>query len=164
MDVLREVEVVIVNRTIDLSEVAFFREEDGAQIRDMSVSGGKPADIYENGSLENISDGNPLTYYRSADEAAIVVFDLKKETRLSRIEITPHTDDNYIRIGDVYELFYHAGGAGWKSLGKQTAKELFLDYDNVPENALLWLHNHTRGREEQVFYIKDGRQVFTGRT
>jgi hypothetical protein len=34
----------------------------------------------------------------------------------------------------------------------------------MPENALLWLRNHTRGREEQVFYIKDGKQVFTGRT
>jgi hypothetical protein len=151
------------NRTIGLSEVAFFREEDGAQIRDMSVSGGKPAEIYQNGLLEYISDGDPLTYYRSADTAAVVVFDLKKKTRLSRVEITTYTDDNYIRIGDVYELFYHAGGAGWKSLGKQIAEELFLDYENVPENALLWLHNRTRGREEQVFYIKDGRQVFTGR-
>jgi hypothetical protein len=143
--------------------VAFFREEDGSRIMDMSVSGGKSAEIYKNGSLENISDGDPLTYYRSADASAIVVFDLKKEVRLSRIEITPRTDDNYIRTGDVYELFYHAGYDGWKSLGKQTAEELFLDYDNVPGNALLWLHNHTRGREEQVFYIKDGKQVFTGR-
>jgi hypothetical protein len=152
------------HRAIDLSEVVFSREGDGARIIDMSVSGDKSGDIYKNGSLGNISDGDPLTYYRSADEAAVVVFDLKKETRLSRIEITPRTDDNYIRIGDVYELFYHAGGEGWKSLGKQTAKELFLDYDNIPENALLWLHNRTRGREEQVFCIKDGRQVFTGRT
>jgi hypothetical protein len=34
----------------------------------------------------------------------------------------------------------------------------------VTENALLWLHDHTSGREEQVFYIKDGKPVFTGKT
>lgn len=152
------------NRKIDLSEVVFYREQDSKRITDIEISGSKSAEIYKNGYLSNIADGDLLTYYRSADTAAVVSFDFKKDVQLSKIEITPRTDDNYIRKGDLYELFYHSGSEGWKSLGRQTASELFLDYSAVPENALLWLHNHTRGREEQVFYMKDGKQVFTGRT
>lgn len=70
-----------------------------------------------------------------------------------------HNDDNYIR-GDKYELFYHGGVDGWISLGKKEAEEIELLYKNVPGNNLLWLHNETRGREEQVFYSKNRKQVF----
>lgn len=48
---------------------------------------------------------------------------------------------------------------GW-SLGRKTAVEAQLVYENVPVNALLWLTNLSRGRDEQVFYIEDGEQVF----
>lgn len=30
----------------------------------------------------------------------------------------------------------------------------------VPQNALLWLRNRTKGREEQGFIYKNGRQYF----
>lgn len=152
------------NRKINLSEVAFYKKGSESQITDINISGSKSADIYKNGYLENISDMDLLTYYMSADTGAIVSFDLKKNVQLSKIEITPRTDDNYIRKGDLYELFYHAGPIGWKSLGKQKAENLYLDYENVPQNALFWLKNHTRGQEEQVFYMKDNKQIFTGRT
>lgn len=152
------------NKKIDLAEITFYNEQTGTCIRDMAISGSSPAEIYKNGSLKNIADGDLLTYYMSADTGAVVLFDFRKEVELSQIEITPHTDDNYIRKGDTYELFYHAGREGWKTLGRQTAVELYLDYSDVPQNSLLWLHNHSRGREEQVFYMKDGKQVFTGRT
>lgn len=152
------------NQKIDLAEITFYDEKTGLSIRDVDISGSAPAEIYKNGYLTNVTDGDLLTYYMSADTGAVVLFDFKKKVELSRIDITPHTDDNYIRKGDVYELFYHAGCEGWRSLGRQTAEELYLDYSDVPQNSLLWLHNHSRGREEQVFYMKDGKQVFTGRT
>ena len=37
-----------------------------------------------------------------------------------------------------------------------------LEYDRVPDHALLWLRNLTKGREEQVFRWVGGRQVFLG--
>ncbi|MDR2131620.1 MAG: hypothetical protein LBP56_10750, partial [Odoribacteraceae bacterium] len=58
----------------------------------------------------------------------------------------------------------HAGEAGWISLGKQKADKQFLEYENVPADALLWLQNHSRGEEEQVFYMENGRQIFSGKT
>lgn len=38
-----------------------------------------------------------------------------------------------------------------------------MNYNNVVQlikGALLWLHNHTRGKEEQCFYMRDGKQIF----
>lgn len=37
---------------------------------------------------------------------------------------------------------------------------LFLVYDNMPRGALFYLHDITRGKEEQVFRIENGKQVF----
>lgn len=150
-------------RTIDISEVTFYAKENNSPVKNIHISGSKPEKVFKNGYLDNISDGNPLTYYSSADTAAIVIWDLLEPVTLSQIEISPRTDDNFIRIGDRYELFYHGGEKGWVSLGIQTAKELYLTYDNIPKNALLWLKNHTRGNEEQVFYFRDGEQMFTGK-
>ena len=39
----------------------------------------------------------------------------------------------------------------------------YLEYDHVPAGALLWLHNRTKGVEEQVFCWKEGKQVFNYR-
>ena len=79
---------------------------------------------------------------------------------MSCILLMLRNDDNFIHLGDLYELFYHAGSKGWISLGKQTADSLELHYDGVPEGALLWLRNHTRGKEERCFYMRDGKQIF----
>ena len=48
----------------------------------------------------------------------------------------PRNDDNFVRIGDVYELFYHGGKDGWISLGQKKATDTFLVYDNMPRGAL----------------------------
>ncbi|MDH6342163.1 hypothetical protein M2480_002143 [Parabacteroides sp. PFB2-12] len=152
------------NRRIDLAEVSFFTPEGQIPPAKIALSGGPSLNIYKNGLLQNISDGDPLTYYASADTSATVVFDLGEAASLTHIDILPRTDDNFIRPGDVYELHYQAGIEGWKSLGRQQATAWKgLIYDNVPTNALLWLQNHTRGKEEQVFYMDGEEQVFTGK-
>ena len=73
----------------------------------------------------------------------------------------PHNDGNYIEQGDKYELFYHDGVEGWKSLGKQTALADSLVYENVPSHAVFWLCDLTKGREEQQFILDEyGEQLF----
>lgn len=79
-----------------------------------------------------------------------------------KILFVPRNDDNFITPGNVYELFYQSGVKGWISLGVQTATTNELIYRNIPEGALLWLRNLTRGKEEQVFYVEDGEQKFVG--
>lgn len=43
---------------------------------------------------------------------------------------------------------------------KEISNDYFLNYDNVPSGALYWLKNHTRGIEERIFTIENGKQVF----
>lgn len=80
---------------------------------------------------------------------------------IKAIRFSPRNDDNYIWPGDEYELFFQNGTNGWISVGKQIAGHDRLLHYEVPSNALFWLRNLTKGREEQVFYMKNGKQLFT---
>jgi len=59
----------------------------------------------------------------------------------------------------MYELFYFDLD-GWRSLGVQEGNNFFLEYDNVPKNALYWLRNLTTGVEERIFTYSDEQVVF----
>lgn len=153
-----------VGKEIQIAELNFYEKGKNRTKLDYQVTGGKAFVEYRNGFLENVCDGNVLThyssYYSTQTEPAFMLCDFKRPVLLERIEITPRTDDNFIRIGDMYELFYHNGSEGWKSLGVQIATKQELTFHNIPENALLWLRNHTRGQEEQVFFIRNEKQIF----
>lgn len=117
-------------------------------------------DIEPSWILDHITDGNVLTHFRSMDSTCFVVYDLGEMMNIKKIAFSPRNDDNYVWPGDQYELFYLDGLHGWKSLGGQIATERELNY-LVPDNALLWLRDLTKGREEQVFIYKNGKQYFT---
>ncbi|MCF2688188.1 hypothetical protein I6E64_03790, partial [Bacteroides fragilis] len=110
--------------------------------------------------LEYVTDGNILTYFQARDTSSYLAYDLGESMPIERIVFSPRNDDNYIWPGDNYELFYQDGINGWKSLGRKVATERKIEF-LVPQNALLWLRNCTKGREEQVFIYKNGRQTFT---
>ena len=69
-------------------------------------------------------------------------------------------DDNFIRIGDIYEIGYNEGREGWKYIARQKAQKDTLVFHNIPKGALLHLRDLTRGKEEKVFYIENGKQTF----
>ncbi len=103
-------------------------------------------------------DGDELTFFDSPIvDYSWVGLDFSVPVTVDRVRCIPRNDDNYIRIGDEYELFYWGGGC-WTSLGRRIARERVLHYDNVPSGALLWLRNHTRGNEERIFTIENGKQ------
>ena len=79
---------------------------------------------------------------------------------IGSVEYAFRSDDNNIRIGDVYELFYWKDESGWESLGKKKAENMNLYYDNIPSHALLLLRDHTRGKEERIFTLENGEQVW----
>lgn len=107
-----------------------------------------------------LSDGDELTYYRATSPDIPLILDLGREEYIALLEWTPRNDDNFIRLGDVYELQYNDGPTGWIGLGCQTAADTVLYWDAIPQHALLRLHNHTRGREEDAFIARDGQQQF----
>jgi len=79
---------------------------------------------------------------------------------ITKVILIPRNDDNFIREGDVYELFYNKGIKGWVSLGEQKGTKTEKLYYQAPKNAVLWLKNKTRGKEEQIFLYQNNRQIF----
>lgn len=141
--------------TTDMGELMFYG---GAEQYKPVAWEGTPADNKVN-VMEQMFDGDPLTFYCTLEKGAVLAMDFGKPMTLDRFVFIPRNDDNFIRPGDTYELFYHGGKDGWVSLGRQTAKELSLTYA-VPRGALLHLRCLTRGEEEQTFAMKDGHQEF----
>lgn len=144
------------DKRMELAELTIFQDT----LCHNQVSLRRMNDIEPLTAIDNITDGNILTYFQAKDTATYVAYDLEKATLISRIIFSPRNDDNYIWFGDCYELFYQDGVNGWKSLGTQTASSQTLEY-SVPQNALLWLRDRTKGKEEQVFILKNGIQMFT---
>lgn len=120
-------------------------------------------EMYENDSIyskEKAFDNDPLTYFHSvARDSAWVGLDFGESVTIEKIIYLPRSDDNNIRQGDEYELFYW-GENGWCSLGRQKAKDFNLKFDHVPDNALLWLRDLTRGKEERIFTYEDDQQMW----
>mgnify|MGYP002241202358 CR=1 FL=1 len=81
-------------------------------------------------------------------------WELEQPENVARIVFLPRNDDNFIREGEEYELFYWNHGT-WMSLGRKTGNfEAVLKYDNVPAQALFRLHNRTKGSEEESSLTK----------
>lgn len=105
-------------------------------------------------------DGDPFTFYISDQLCnGWIGMDFGRPVCVDKIHYLARSDDNNIRIGDVYELYYW-DLKGWVSLGQQKADDLMLTFDNVPDNALLILRDHTRGKDERIFLYEDGKQVW----
>lgn len=106
-------------------------------------------------------DDDVLTCFMTErPDAGWVATDFGHPVPIARFYYLPRNDDNFIRDGELYELFYW-DASGWRSLGQQTGTmESELVYDNAPSNALFLLHNHTKGQEERIFTYEDGRQIW----
>lgn len=148
------------NKQIQLGEWYMFNENSQVPIMPINIWANYPLSEVHRKNLNLLMDGDWSSFYMSAMNGEQLVFDLGCIQKLHHLILIPRNDDNFIHLGDLYELFYHAGCKGWISLGTQIAKDTKLLYKNVPSNAILWLHNHTRGKEERCFYMKNGKQVF----
>lgn len=97
-------------------------------------------------------------YYSNNSKGGWIGLDFILPRIVDKIVFSPRNDNNDVFCGDTYELFYW--NKRWKSLGKTKAKSYPLIFNNVPDNALLLLHNHSRGKEERIFTYENGRQIW----
>lgn len=104
-----------------------------------------------------VIDGNPLTAI-SLDNHTLT-FDFETTVTIDKLVCLPRNDGNGIYPTNVYELLYFDLD-GWHSLGLQEGNNFYLEYDNVPRNALYWLRNLTTGVEERIFTYSHGRIIF----
>lgn len=83
--------------------------------------------------------------------------DLGRPTKVSKVKYLFQNSFNTVEPGDMYELLFW--DKEWKSLGKKVAIKDYVEY-KVPDNALLWLRNLTKGKEEQLFFMNGVEQVW----
>lgn len=146
------------NSPADISELYWYGKQDIVPLTGKLINTA-PVNMSSRFRPENIQDGDRLTYFTSASSPGWIGMDFGKPIALERIVYMPRNDDNYIRSGDRYELFYLAS-TGWESLGCKVADSEELMYDNAPRHAWFLLRNLTRGHEELPFAYFNGKQYF----
>lgn len=142
------------NSWVNLSELQFYGP-DGAKHM------GRPFSSHPDKTQQDLAaicDNNIDTYYTGEAQNAYVGIDFGKEVCINKIVYAPRTDGNDIIPGEEYELFYW--DKKWISLGRKIADNYYLEYDRVPDNALLLLHNHIKGVEERIFTYEKEEQIW----
>ncbi len=107
----------------------------------------------------NVFDGKTWTSFDYKEASGgWAGLDFGTPKAVSVIIFSPRNRDNYIRPGDVFELFYL--NREWQSLGIVTSHSDSLLYRGVPKDALLYLKNHSRGSQERIFVYEKGKQIW----
>jgi len=143
----------------DIAELEFYGKADNQD--KVAKLSGKIIGKGENYQILNEAfDGNWTSFFATTNpgKGEWVGIELDKPEKITKIKFLPRTDDNAVRPGDEYELFFWY--QGWISLGKKVADKDFLFFDNVPKNTIYWLRDRTRGKEERIFTYENGQQVW----
>ncbi len=140
----------------NMAELEFYTTDNNMPLKGKKVIGNyEPSLYYPRNSAEVMFDGDPLTFFHTNDTLSWGGLELEQPTVISKIRYIIRNDDNGIRKGHEYELFYMDKG-NWKSLGKQVATEDDrLLYKQMPKGTLYWLRDYTKGKAERMFEIKN---------
>ena len=141
-----------------MAEVKFY--SGGKQLHGEVIGTDGAQEVFPNSTKYSVFDDDPLTFFDALEaDGAWAGLKLVQANHIDAIRYIFRNDDNCIRPGDTYELFYHSKGQ-WLSAGRQTADTTILQYEKVPSNTLYWLRNYTRGREERPFTYENGKQIW----
>lgn len=133
-----------------IAELAFF-DSDSMKIYGVPIA----CPGVEEKNILNAFDDDWLSYFEiNKPNGGWVGVDFGKKISVEYIRIVPRGDDNDIHPGDEYELRFWDGKM-WITLDIRKATDNYLLYNNIPEGALLWIHNRTRGWDERVFIMRD---------
>lgn len=142
------------NSYCNIAELEIFETGNDKNIAIGNKVYGTPGDKTGKGTHEyyNVFDGDLYTSFDYKEPSGgWSAVDLKRPRHIVEIAYSPRNRDNYIRKGDTYELFFwNNRSCQWNTLGKKIANSDELVY-TVPQGALLFLKNHTRGVNERVF-------------
>jgi hypothetical protein len=143
----------------DFGELEFYRAQQKLTGEFFIPSGSENA--RKVGNLSDANDNDMTTSFSVTGMYDVWLgMDLGKKSRIDKIRFTAGMDIPKTRIilDHLYELFYW--NDGWISLGRQTANEARLHFKNIPRNALYFLHDCTESKEERIFTLENGQQVW----
>jgi len=93
------------------------------------------------------------------DSTSAISVELTSTTARKQETSTDGIARTFLTAGQEYELFY-MGDDDWISLGKAIAGDTPLVFSPVPIGGLYWLIATGSDKEERIFTIVDGRQVW----
>ena len=103
-----------------------------------------------------IHDDDALTFFCAQGNDYWVGFDFGKPVDISKILWFRRGDGNDIYPDYEYTLYYW-GDRCWQAIGHQKAgSQTWLDFPNVPQNALLLLVCDTKGTQSRPFAYRNG--------
>mgnify|MGYP000171605134 CR=1 FL=1 len=103
-----------------------------------------------------IHDDDALTFFCAQGNDYWVGFDFGKPVDISKILWFRRGDGNDIYPDYEYTLYYW-GDRCWQAIGQQKAgSQTWLDFPNVPQNALLLLVCDTKGTQSRPFAYRNG--------
>jgi hypothetical protein len=111
-------------------------------------------------AFERLIDGNLLTgsdfnKLADSDDGLWLGYDFERQVELSAFEFY-FTFNARVRKNGIYELFYW--NSDWRSLGKKVSDSTKISFENVPENALLYIKIHDTNTQSRIFTYSDGKQ------
>lgn len=138
----------------NLAEIAWF-DEKGEKLSRKGIANAEAGQD----AIERAYDGNLLSNFEiNQPDGNWVGMDMGTPTLVSSVMVVPRSDDNDVYPGNEYELLYW-NDKTWISAGYQMPNENVLKYDNIPAHCLLWIRNHTRGRDERPFIIRESGEI-----
>jgi len=114
-------------------------------------------DNYDDAVFMHAFDNDIRTNF-NAPKGSWAAIDAGNQLKIVSFKILVRNDQNNVEPGDTYELLYF--NQGWFSLGKQIASNYYIDYDKVPKGVIQLLKDLTKGREERIFMVENGKQVW----
>lgn len=104
-----------------------------------------------------INDDDPLTLFSARGIDDIWVgFDFGRPVDIAQIVYFRRSDGNNLYPGYEYLLSFW-NGRDWQEIDRQTADaRTYLDFDGVPDDALLLFQCTTTGTESRPFTYRDG--------
>jgi hypothetical protein len=145
----------------NMAEIGFYENEQGERRLLKGKVIGTKGSCHNDPKItrEALFDGDPLSYFDSGKpDSTWAGLDLGSEKEVAEIRFLARNAMNRIEKGDIYELLYWDNE--WISLGQKKAENNFLTFDNVPSNALFWLRDLTKGKDERIFTYDNGIQMW----
>lgn len=144
----------------NIAELEFYTADNDTPLKGKVIGDYESSLYYPRNGAEVMFDGDALTFFHTNDTLSWGGLELEQPATISKIRYIIRNDDNGIRKGHEYELFYLKQGE-CKSLGKQVATEDDrLLYKQMPKGVLYWLRDYTKGKAERFFEIKENKVIW----
>lgn len=113
-------------------------------------------------SLNNMLDGDPLTYYTARRGAASGVLDAGHPVLLDHVSYIRRGDGNAIVPGDTYRVSWW-NGYGWVTHCEMKADDVELEIKDIPAGHLYFVEGLTRGVQNRIFTYNSDNECLVWR-